>query len=106
MAHFERKSTLIGLRKPLSPRIDSPRPTPNTSPYGKFPGCPGTEKEDILQALLHFPGNIGFGVSIFRSIQCLVPNLYLNVDDTLELPIVWALAVAWNSLWDLRQKQT
>ena len=87
---------------------------PNTSPYCKFPGCPGTEKEDTLHALLHCPGNNGVGVSILSSIQSLVPNLQaqdaicldLNVDDTLELPIVWALAVAWSSLWDLRQKRT
>ena len=31
--------------------------------------------------------------------------LDFNVDESLELPIVWALAVAWISLWDLRQKR-
>ena len=79
-----------------------------------FPGCPGTEKEDALHALLHCPGNTGVGVSILSSIQSFAPNLQaqdatcldFNVDDTLELPIVWALAVAWSSLWDLRQKRT
>jgi hypothetical protein len=86
----------------------------NTSPYCKFPGCPGTVKEDTLHAIPHCPCNNGVGVSIFSSIQSLVPNLQaqyaicldLNVDDTRELPIVWALAVAWSSLWKLRQKQT
>ena len=31
--------------------------------------------------------------------------LEFNVADSLELPIVWALTVAWISLWDLRKKR-
>ena len=28
------------------------------------------------------------------------------VDDSLELPLVWSMAVAWLALWNLRQKKT
>ena len=87
--------------------------SPTTSFYCKFPGCPGTEKEDTTHALFHCPGNNGIGAAILRSIQNFVPGLQaedaifldFNVADSLELPIVWALAVAWSSLWDLRQKR-
>ena len=73
---------------------------PNTSPYCKFPCCPGIEKEDTLHDLLHCPG---VGVSIFSSIQSLVHNL--QVQDAICLDLN-AVAVAWSSLWDLRQKRT
>ena len=28
------------------------------------------------------------------------------VDESLVLPVVWSLAVAWLALWNLRQKRT
>ena len=90
------------------------RTSPNIRPTCKFPGCPGTDTEDRCHALYHCPGNNDVGKCIFRSISNFVPGLEIedaitldfHVDDPLELPVVWALAVAWSSLWDLRQKQT
>ena len=49
--------------------------SPTTSFYCKFPGCPGTEKEDTTHALFHCPGNNGIGAAILRSIQNFVPGL-------------------------------
>ena len=87
---------------------------PNISSNCKFPGCPGTEKEDTTHALVHYPGNNGVGAAILTSIQNIVPGLQaedaifldFNVSESMELPIVWSLSVAWISLWDLRQKRT
>ena len=33
-------------------------------------------------------------------------RLDFNVDESVELPLVWFTAVAWSALWNLRMKKT
>ena len=86
---------------------------PNINPFCKFPGCPGTEVEDAVHALITCPGNNGAGLAVFTAMKKFVPGLQeeaavrldFTVDEDKELPIVWAMTVAWCSIWDLRQKR-
>ena len=88
--------------------------SPTTSPLCKFPGCPGTEKEDLVHALVSCAGNNGTGTSLYNCLEKFVPGLKLDealrldfhVEEHLELPLVWVMAVAWNAIWDLRTKKT
>ena len=90
------------------------RTSPSVTPFCNYPGCPGSDHEDIPHALVHCPGNNGVGYSIFNCISSFVPGLTVEnavhldfmVDDSLELPLVWSMAVAWLALWNLRQKKT
>ena len=90
------------------------RTSPNITPLCKFPGCPGTEEESLAHALVHCQGNNGAGAALLSGIQSLAPGLQpeealrleLEVDENTELPLVFALAVAWSTIWDLRQKKT
>ena len=92
-------------------RLAKTRPT--TSPLCKFPGCPGTEKEDLVHALVSCSGNNGTGTSFYNCLEKFVPGLKLDevlrldfhVEEHLELPIVWVMAIAWNAVWDLRTKK-
>ena len=68
----------------------------------------------MVHALVHCPGNNGVGDSIFSCITRYVPviiveeavSLDFTVDESLELPLVWSLAVAWHALWNLRLNKT
>ena len=90
------------------------RTNPTVSSNCKVSGCPGTMAEDIEHALVHCPGNHGVGTSVLRSLTNFAPGLDVkdallldfNVDESLELPLVWAFAVAWGSIWDMRQSKT
>ena len=66
--------------------------------------------EDLVHALIRCPGNQGVGQAV---LQCLPPGdelqeqsvlkLQLDVEEPLQLPVVWFLAVAWLSLWESRK---
>ena len=85
----------------------------NISSLCKFQGCPGTMVEDLGHALVHCGGNNGAGQAVWDCIQIHVPGLQvhealhleLKVDKSLELPIVFTLAVAWSAIWELRLKK-
>jgi hypothetical protein len=70
--------------------------------------------EDIEHALVTCPGNNGVGASVLRCLTNFVPDLEareallldFNVDESMELPLVWAMAVAWGAIWDMRQSKT
>ena len=70
--------------------------------------------EDIEHALETCPGNNGVGASVLRSLINFVPDLEardallldFNVDESMELPLVRAMAVAWGAIWDMRQSKT
>ena len=87
------------------------RSNPNTSAKCKSIGCPGVENEDLGHALIRCPGNMGVGRTIMDRVQSFVPNmtdemalrLQFETDESLEMPIVWVLAVSWMNIWDLRQ---
>ena len=90
------------------------RTNPTVGPNCKTAGCPGHMPEDIEHALVTCPGNNGVGASVLRSLTNFVPDLEardallldFNVDERIELPLVWAMAVAWGAIWDMRQSKT
>ena len=90
------------------------RTSPTVSPCCKFPGCGGTDDEDLQHALVHCHGNDDVGNAIFNVIRSHAPGitvddavrLEFNVDESVELPLVWFTAVAWSNLWDLRMNKT
>ena len=90
------------------------RTSPSISPLCKFPGCAGTDHADQVHALVHCSGNNDVGNSILNVVKSYVPGLGadeavrldFNVEESLELPLVWFSAVAWSTLWNLRMKKT
>ena len=72
--------------------------------------CDLNVMEDLVHALIRCPGNQGVGQAV---LQCLPPGdelqdqsvlkLQLDVEEPLQLPVVWFLAVAWLSLWESRK---
>ena len=89
------------------------RTNPNINSLCKFPGCPGTENEDQSHALINCLGNNGTGLAVLNALKTFVPELTagealhlgLCVESALEMPLVFAMAVAWGSIWNLRQKR-
>ena len=73
--------------------------------------CVTNVQEDLVHALLRCPGNQGVGQAV---IHCIpheaghhdqhVVKLQLDLEDHLELPVVWFLAVAWSSIWEFRRQ--
>ena len=83
------------------------RTSPTVTPFCKFHGCPRSEHEDLVHALVHCPGNNGVGASILSCITRYVPGISVEeVEENVELPLVWSLAVAWHALWKLRLNKT
>ena len=86
----------------------------NHSPLCKFPGCTGSDEEDTLHALVTCSGNNGTGYAIMNGVKRLLPGLKedealrldLDIEEHLELPVVFTLSVAWGALWDLRLNRT
>ena len=82
--------------------------------WNAFAWCPGTMPENFEHALVHCPGNHGVGTSVLRSLANFVPGLDVkdallldfNVDESLELPLVWVMAVAWAAIWDMKHSKT
>ena len=74
--------------------------------------CPDQIQEDLVHSLISCPANQGVGEAV---LLCLpnhvqegvhhlgVLQLHLHLDDVHELPVVWFLAVAWNSIWEGRK---
>ena len=87
------------------------RTSPTVTPFCKFDGC---EHENLVHALVHYPGNNGVSDSIFSCIARYVPGISVEeavsldfmVEENVELPLVWSLAVAWHALWKLRLNKT
>ena len=78
---------------------------------GKCRLCDLNVMEDLEHALIRCPGNQGVGQTL---LHCLPPGnglqgqdvlqLQLDVDEPLQLPVVWFLAAAWLSLWESRRR--
>ena len=89
------------------------RTIPNLSSLCKFPGCPGTEDEDQSHAIISCLGNNGTGIAVLNALRTFVPGLTavealrldFSADPTLEMPLVFAIAVALGAIWNLRQKK-
>ena len=89
------------------------RTNPKISSLCKFPGCPGTDVENLPHALVLCHGNNGVGTRIMQTLQSFVPglgveealHLEFTVEDNLRLPLVFAMAVALGAIWDLRLRK-
>ena len=72
--------------------------------------CVPNVKEDLLHALIRCPGNQGTGQALLHCLplqaglqdHCVL-KLQIDLEDPLELPVVWFLATAWNSIWESRR---
>ena len=72
------------------------------------------ECDDRAHALVHFLGNTGVGERVVRCLQSFVPSLdvdavlrlEIDVDEGLELPLVWLVAASFSALWKLRMEKT
>ena len=77
---------------------------------GKCKLCELNVIEDLEHALIRCPGNQDIGQAL---LHCLPPGnglldqdalkLQIDVDEPLQLPVVWFLAAAWLSLWESRR---
>ena len=70
------------------------------------------QTDDLAHSLVSCPANQGVGEAVLHCLPDHVKDgvqdhevlrLHLHLDDDLELPIVWFLAVAWNSIWESRK---
>ena len=63
---------------------------------------------------MHCLGNTGVGQRVVRCLQSYNPNidvkavirLEIDVDEGLELPLVWLVAASFSALWKLRMEKT
>ena len=65
--------------------------------------CDLNVMEDLVHALIRCPGNQGAGQAGDELQDQSVLKLQLDVEEPLQLPVVWFLAVAWLSLWESRK---
>ena len=94
-----------------SPRRDCQEQIQNS--LYKFPGCPGTDVENLAHALILCTGNNAVGTRIMQTLHSFVPGLGVDealhldftVEESLRLPLVFAMAVAFGTLWDLRLRK-
>ena len=90
------------------------RTNPKISSLCKSSGCPGTDVETLSHALVLCPGNNGVGTRVMQTLQSFVPGLGVEealcldftVEESLRLPLVFAMAVAFGAIWDLRLRKT
>ena len=90
------------------------RTNPNISSLYKFFGCLGTDVENLSHALVYCHGNNGVGTRVMQTLQSFVPGLGVEealcldftVEESLRLPLVFAMAVAFGTIWDLRLRKT
>ena len=85
------------------------RAMPRASPACSMPGC-GEAREDRGHALVECVGNNGVGQGLMRCLRSFDANieveqvlrLELNVEEELELPLVWIVASVFLIVWNLR----
>ena len=72
--------------------------------------CAANVQEDLRHALIRCPANNGIGEAVLlclpfqNGVQDInVMQLHLDLESSLELPVVWFLAVAWSSIWESRK---
>jgi hypothetical protein len=74
-----------------------------------MPGC-RTDREDLSHALVICEGNDGVGVRMMTCLRNFVPNvdvstalrLELEVDEEMQLPLVWLVGTVCQAIWKLR----
>jgi hypothetical protein len=90
------------------------RTKPRASPNCKLQGCSTNSEENLSHALFYCSANERIGLQLLDCLQEVQPGLQadavlrleLNVDDELELPVVWLLSTLLRTLWGLRQSST
>ena len=90
------------------------RTKPRASPSCTMVGCTVDVTEDMSHALILCDANNGVGHRVFRCLQNFAPDLdvesalrlELNVEEDLELPLVWLLATVFHSIWNLRVEKS
>ena len=103
---------LLHCTLPTQERLSKTNVTHN--PLCKFPGCTGSDKEDKIHALVTCSGNNGTGHAIMDGIRRLLPGVRdeealrhdLEMEEHLELPVVFTLSVAWGALLESRVNKT
>ena len=74
--------------------------------------CLSNVKEDLLHTLIKCPANQEIGEAVLLCLSDHIEDgvddqavlqLHLHLEDALELPVVWFLAVAWSSIWESRK---
>ena len=74
--------------------------------------CQSGAEESALHALIQCPANQGAGLAIVQGLPTPPQDddhlqevllLQLDLEDSLELPVVWYLATAWFSIWESRK---
>ena len=91
---------------PTQERIARTNPAVN----GDCKLCIHNVKEDLVHALFRCPGNHGIVQSVLDCLPLLtgvqdqdVLHLQIDLEDQLQLPVVFVLAVAWSSIWESRR---
>ena len=89
------------------------RTKPKSSSSCSVPGCKNLT-EDLGHALVLCEGNNGVGHRVLECLRKFVPNidvksalcLEIDVEEDLELPLVWMLATVFSAIWKLRIAKT
>ena len=89
------------------------RTNPRAGAGCQVQGCEA-ECDDRAHALVHCLGNTGVGQRVVGCLQSFVPSLdvdavlrlEIDVDEGLELPLVWLVAASFSALWKLRVEKT
>ena len=82
----------------------------NVTSLCKAPGCPGTDVEDLVHALIKCPSNNGVGQAV---VDCIASNtigltdeqalrLDYALEDQLDFPATWVLGNTLQKIWEMR----
>ena len=90
------------------------RTKPRASPSCTMPGCTAGVSEDLAHALVLCESNNGVRQRVMTSLRTYAPTLEtesvlrleLEVDDDMELPLVWLIATVFHSIWKLRTEKS
>ena len=108
----EHTSFLFKLLHQILPTQERLHRTKNeASPLCKAPGCTVTAVDDLGHCLVECQANQGVGRNLLDTLRQYQPNLStaealrleLEVNEDLELPLVWLTAATLLSIWNQRQ---
>ena len=86
---------------------------PRASPSCKMQSCQGEAEENLPHALVYCQANDRVGMKLYECLREIQPSLEveavlrleLEVEDKLELPVVWLIRCGLGYLWNLRQQK-
>ena len=90
------------------------RTKPGAGTICKVQDCSADVTEDIPHALLYCPANRGIGTSLLSCLREIQPGLQadaalrleIQVEEELELPVIWMMATLLRIVWNLRQSSS